>query len=224
MSSIIIRIIVFVGVLGLSACQLMPAEKTTTATPEKPTFPASCECPVVEQLSCPPIPKPKLKISKPCPVNPPVQQPGRGLQIIGRVENAFLKLSGPEQIKLKLKARIDTGAGLSSMHAQELVSFERDGKPWVRFAVLKPKTSEPVFFERPVRRYVSIKQLGGNYQKRPIVGMALVLGDIEETVDVTLTDRSGYVYQVLIGRNFLRDRAVVDVSRKFIADDKLHLN
>jgi len=149
-------------------------------------------------------------------------QPGK--YIIGRVENVFLPLDDGSDTELKLKSRIDTGAGLTSMNAQELKEFERDGKTWVRFAVFEPKTDEPVFFERPVNHYVEIKQQGGKTQRRPVVSMSLKVGAIEEYMDVNLSDRSSYVYQVLIGRNFLRDRAVVDVSRRFIADDELSFN
>lgn len=143
--------------------------------------------------------------------------------MVGRVENVFLRPKGAASKSLKLKARIDTGAGLCSMHAHDLVNFERDGKPWVRFAVLEPKTDQPIYFEQPLVRHVFIKQLNGEDQRRSIVNMSIALGDVVERVDVTLTDRSDYVYQVLIGRNFLRDHIVVDVSRKFVASEGLHL-
>lgn len=132
-------------------------------------------------------------------------------RIIGRVEYVQLNPS-----RLVLKARIDTGAGLSSLNAVDLVPFQRDGKNWVRFNVSDPKTKKIITLEKKIKRYVNIKQLSGDYQRRPIIVMGLVLGSLEEQVELSLTDRSGYVYQLLIGRNFLRDRAIVDVSQKFI--------
>ena len=131
--------------------------------------------------------------------------------IIGRVE--YVQLNPSQQV---LKARIDTGAGLSSLNAVNLVPFQRDGKNWVRFNITDPKTKKIITLEKKIKRYVNIKQLSGDYQRRPIILMGLVLGSIEEQVELSLTDRSGYVYQLLIGRNFLRDRAIVDVSQKFI--------
>lgn len=130
--------------------------------------------------------------------------------VIGRVE--YVQLNPSEQV---LKARIDTGAGLSSLNAVDLVQFQRDGKNWVRFNIIDPKTKKPISFEKKVKRFVTIKQLSGNDQRRPIIVMGLELGSIKEQVELTLADRSGYVYQLLIGRNFLRDRAVVDVSHKY---------
>lgn len=130
--------------------------------------------------------------------------------VIGRVE--YVQLNPSEKI---LKARIDTGAGISSLNAIDLVQFQRDGKNWVRFNIIDPETKQPLAFEKKVKRYVTIKQLSGEDQRRPIIVMGLVLGSINEQVELTLADRSDYVYQLLIGRNFLRDRAIVDVSHKY---------
>lgn len=130
--------------------------------------------------------------------------------VIGRVEYVHLEPSN-----LRLKARIDTGAGLSSLNALDLTPFERDGKPWIRFSVNTQGKKSAVTIESPIKRYIEIKQLGGTRQNRPVIELTVTLGPIKERIDVTLVDRSGYVYQVLIGRNFLRDRAIVDVSRKF---------
>ena len=211
-----------------------------SAPAETPPQPVACSCPpvtsapaVAPELEPKPAPevKPPPAISKPCPKPKPAVSPltlGRDLLLVGRVENAFLKLDGsntdgPNAGELKLKARIDTGAGISSLNAQDLMEFERDGKPWVRFAVLEPETGKPMMFERKVKDYGTIKQLDGAPQKRPVVNMTIRLGDLTEHLDVNLSDRTGYLYQLLIGRNFLRDHVVVDVSRKFIADDRLHV-
>lgn len=148
------------------------------------------------------IPKRPVESQRPTRINDFV--------VLGRLEKVNLK---PE--KLVLSARIDTGAGLSSLNAQELTNFERDGKAWVRFGLLDPKTKQLVYFERAIKRHVNIKQIGTEPMRRPVILMNVVLGTIDEQLEMTLADRSGYVYQVLIGRNFLRDQAVVDVSKKF---------
>jgi len=149
------------------------------------------------------IPKRPVESQRPTRIN--------DLVVLGRLEKVSLK---PEN--LVLSARIDTGAGLSSLNALELTNFERDGKPWVRFGLLDPKTKKLVYFERAVKRHVNIKQIGAEPMRRPVILMNVVLGTIDEQLEMTLADRSGYIYQVLIGRNFLRDQAVVDVSKKFI--------
>ncbi|MFC6980534.1 RimK/LysX family protein [Microbulbifer taiwanensis] len=55
---------------------------------------------------------------------------------------------------------------------------------------------------------------GFDSQRRPVVEMSLTVGDVTHMVEVNLTDRSSSEYLMLIGRNFLKDAAVVDVSRR----------
>jgi hypothetical protein len=202
-----------VSLFWLAGCQsLSPSpEPKTNAVPseivvdETQTPAQSCECPVQESAACPQF-------------VPTVVADGKeknftidDMLLVGRVEYVSIV---PQE--LKLKAKIDTGAKTSSLHAQDLTSFERDGKAWVRFAMLDPKANKKIYFERPVIRKTKVKQQNTDLQLRPTVSMSISFGPIEEQVDFTLADRTGYLYQVLIGRNFLRDRAIVDVSRTFI--------
>lgn len=187
-------------------------QKTITLSPGKQVeFECDCPSPTANQIC---EDKPESE-----PVSLPACEPVKARSneekmigdqlIIGRVENVFLADG------MKFKARIDTGAGLTSLHAMDLIEFERDGKPWVRFTVQESTGNKQEVVERPVKRFINIKQLTGEPQRRPIVLMTINMGPLDERVEVTLTDRTGYLYEVLIGRNFLRDRAVVDVGKKF---------
>lgn len=202
----------------LVACQQLPridkapeAEAQSESTPVEQaisTGSQACECPAVEQQQCPEMPAVAPKPTRPKLV---AARSIDELQIIGRVENVFIQSN-----EVKLKARIDSGAGLTSLHAAEVIEFERDGESWIKF-IVPVKKHPPIKIERPIERYVEIKLQNDDTQRRPVVIISIKLGEIEEQVEVTLTDRSDYVYPVLIGRNFLRDRAIVDVSRKFTA-------
>lgn len=161
-----------------------------------------CECPPVEAPVCP-APTVVSTAQGSCSIADKL--------IVGRVEYISLL---PR--KLHLKTKIDTGAKTSSLNAIDLTEFERDGKSWVRFAMIEPDTKKKIFFERPIVRKTKVKQLDSDLQQRPTIRMSIVLGPIEEQIEFTLVDRSGYLYQVLIGRNFLRDRVVVDVSQVFM--------
>ena len=226
-----IRCLLVAGLMLLVACQQIPSDKTSSQTGETPLAsvqPAVCDCPIpispilrevspklclaapVLQVTAkqPKVEQPKAK--KPMAKKPKAkQQVINELLVIGQVERVLILPDG-----LSFKARIDTGAGISSLHAIDLTEFDRDGKPWVRFSIVL-KEGGPVLVERAVKRVVEIKQLNGPSQRRPVVAMSIKLGPIEEQVEMTLTDRTDYLYQVLIGRNFLRDRAIVDVSRRF---------
>ena len=198
----------------LSACQFLPAKP-----PVEPVAPvAACECPAPEPLAapvCPSVEPVVIKVpveAEPAPVVENSHDRYQGKWVIGQVEHVLVQPN-----LLTLEARIDTGATTSSMNAIDLTYFERDGKDWVRFAMTDPKTQQPVTIERKVKRHILVKQLSGKSQRRPVVVMGLVMGPLEEQVELTLIDRSGYDYQLLIGRNFLRDRAIVDVSKGFVA-------
>jgi hypothetical protein len=115
-------------------------------------------------------------------------------------------------------ARIDTGATTTSMHAEALERFERDGQPWVRFSVPSPaKDGDAAAYELPMQREVTIKRHGSKGQVRPVVFIDLyfgVDGSMPWRGEVSLTDRSAYKYPVLVGRNLLAGHAVVDCGRQ----------
>ena len=135
-----------------------------------------------------------------------------GIPVYGFVEKVFI---GPN--KLKVKAKLDSGAGTSSLNAMDVVEFERDGKKWVRFYMMNPTTSEKVEFERKVKRYARVKEHSGDSQRRPVVLMDVKLGKSYIEREFTLADRSNFLYPVLLGRNFLSGVALIDTSRSFLA-------
>ncbi|HRH78918.1 MAG TPA: ATP-dependent zinc protease [Cellvibrionaceae bacterium] len=137
--------------------------------------------------------------------------------VIGRVEWVWI-----DALNKKLKARVDTGATLSSIHATKIERFERDGKNWVRFTMQVNTEGEQGTnvkeqeFEAPLARNAKIRLASAEeIDARPVVRLRMRLGHLEEDVDFTLTNRSEMNYPILLGRRFLQDIAVVDVSLKF---------
>ncbi|BFM12749.1 hypothetical protein R50072_29020 [Simiduia litorea] len=208
--------------IALSGCQLFqtPAPEAPVVV-EAPVCPAppepeACpepveivkECPVIAEAA--PIPAPVIK--KPVPQKPtaPARMGSNQLLVIGVAENVTLDPPG-----VKVKARIDTGAETSSLHASNIIPFERDGERWVRFEFSPNDDAETVTIERPLSRKVKIKRHDADSTRRRVVEMRVRLGDIDEEIEVTLTDRSEFSFPMLIGRNFLTDNAVVDVSKSF---------
>ena len=112
-------------------------------------------------------------------------------------------------------ARMDTGASSSSLHAENLVTFERDGEEWVRFEVISEGENHEV--EAAVIRHVRVlQQADPKGTRRPVVGLRVLLGNLDEIVEFTLADRSHLDNAVILGRNFLTDVAMVDVGRRFV--------
>ena len=173
--------------------------------------PAPAETPSVE--APPPAATPedaKPTAAKPAPAKPqPAPRQIQDMQIIGEVEPVTIAKAG-----LTLPARIDTGATTSSLDARDIQKFERDGKKWVRFILLDRRSGKKVKVEGRLTRTVEITRHGTDPQYRPVIKLKASLGKIELYREFSLTDRSAFTYPVLIGRNFLQGKFIVDVTRK----------
>jgi len=138
--------------------------------------------------------------------------------VIGTAEKVYIPSSD-----ILLKAKIDTGATTSSMHALNIKEFERDGKKWIKFD-LQDKDGNLINKNLPLHRIVKIKRHGTKNQKRYVVQMKINLANISQLVEVSLTNRSKFTYPVLIGKNYLNGLFLVDVSKKYITKPKMSKN
>lgn len=149
----------------------------------------------------------------------PAQPGGQKKLVVGRMEKVWLP-----NLELELAARVDTGAETASLDARDIEKFERNGERWVRFSIVNPKTEELIDVERKLTRTVSIVQSNSDEsERRPVIKLSIMLGDVSQTAEFTLSDRSHLDYQMLLGRNVLQDVMVVDVSRKNIADRSIQV-
>lgn len=133
--------------------------------------------------------------------------------LVGAVEALWI-----EAANQVFDARVDTGATTSSISARNVVILEKDGKRWARFELLPSEdTAQSYEVEAPVVRYVKIRQSSADgLDRRPVVKLKVRLGKLTEDTQFTLADRSEMNYPILLGREFLRDIAVVDVSKKYL--------
>ena len=113
------------------------------------------------------------------------------------------------------KARVDSGAHTSSLGIVDEVLFERDGHDWVKFKVEDgDKKSKEISL--PVKRWVKIKQSNtSESQRRPVVEAWVQVGSLKDKTDFTLADRKHLSFPILLGREFLKDVAVVDVGTSY---------
>jgi hypothetical protein len=122
---------------------------------------------------------------------------------------------------VKVKAKLDSGAKTSSLHAESIERFEKDGKGWVRFVIAveaKGKEIKRLQVERPLVRNVRIKQHHGESKKRPVVSLKFCLNSQSYETQFSLVDRSQLNYPMLFGRLFLKDVALIDPSKTFLAN------
>jgi hypothetical protein len=132
----------------------------------------------------------------------------------GWLENATL-----EGGKLRLTAKLDTGARTSAVNASDITASQRDGRDWVRFRLGDPDEPERghLVLERPVTRWVEIKRQSGAADRRPVVELEVCIGRKSRRVEVSLTNRRRFNYPLLLGRNYLAGNALVDAGRTYTA-------
>ena len=119
-----------------------------------------------------------------------------------------------------IKAKLDTGAQTSSLHAYDITVFERDGAEWVRFTVRPWQRShdDEVVVERPLHDRRRVRSSSGHVQDRYVVTVPIVLAGRAVTVEVTLTNRDAMGFRMLIGREALRRGFDVTSSRSFLGE------
>jgi hypothetical protein len=118
-----------------------------------------------------------------------------------------------------VKAKLDSGALTSSLHATEVERFTKDGEEWVRFTLdledeeSGKKTTERL--EKPLHRDLTVRGAGGKEQ-RPVVLFDICLGNTIYEEQVSLNDRSDMLYPLLLGRRTIQHLGKLDVTRTFL--------
>ena len=133
--------------------------------------------------------------------------------IIGRQEwCAFPELGIPA-----IQARIDSGAKTSSIHAFNIQAFRRRGRTWVSFEVhpLQGERRTVVRCERPVVDRRKVKSSSGLTETRYVVSSALVAGGQSWEIELTLANRDSMGFRMLLGREAMQGRLVVDPELVF---------
>ncbi|WP_108096560.1 ATP-dependent zinc protease [Pseudomonas sp. GV071] len=120
-----------------------------------------------------------------------------------------------------LRAKIDTGASTSSLHATDIVPFERNGQPWVRFTAHLGTLVQlrHRHCEAPLVAVKTIKSSNGQTQSRYVIRTSLALGDRVWQVEFTLACRKAMRYRLLLGSKALVDgQLVVNPGLSYIQD------
>ncbi|MBO6553699.1 MAG: ATP-dependent zinc protease [Roseitalea sp.] len=138
-----------------------------------------------------------------------------GFQIIGWRE----KLALPDLGVDRIRAKIDTGALTSALHVDNLEFFARNDRSWVRFhppGANGAPTPEPA--EARMREFREVKSSSGQVERRCVIATRFVIGAETFRAEVTLTDRTDMVYNMLVGRSAMRiGRLIVDPTRSWMA-------
>ena len=146
------------------------------------------------------------------------------LPVLGWKEEVSLPEWGVE----RLRAKLDTGARSSALHVEDLEEIgehhdhDHDGPlPVVRFHLLVGPRGRPrrLEIEAPIVGHRFVRDTRARTERRPVVRTRVTAGPLDALADVTLTDRSGMNFRMLLGRLTLERRCVVDPSRGYIVRD-----
>jgi len=138
------------------------------------------------------------------------------MQTLGWKEWGSLPQLGIERIHMK----VDTGAKTSCLHAFKLEPFERDGQQWL--TVYMHPHQDSLYehsFQVPVYEQREVTDSGGHTEVRYVIRSQLKLGQFDQTVELTLTNRDTMKFRMLLGRQAMRHNFVVDPAAAHLLGD-----
>ncbi len=123
-----------------------------------------------------------------------------------------------------IKAKVDTGARTSALHAYYVTPFEKDGQPWVRFGLhpMQKDSLTCIECEEPVKDVRRVTDSGGHSEQRVVIETTLLINGMSMTIEVTLTDRENMRFRMLLGRSALKKGFWVDSGKSFLLGGSKH--
>jgi len=122
-----------------------------------------------------------------------------------------------------VKAKVDTGARTSALHAFELEAFEDNGVAKVRFGIhpLQRNIDMELFCVADVIDQRFVTDSGGHREERYVISTPIMVGQTTWEIEMTLTNRDTMSFRMLLGRTAMRNRIVVDPSISYANGRKL---
>jgi hypothetical protein len=117
-----------------------------------------------------------------------------------------------------IKAKIDTGARSSALHAYTIDPYFIGGQRWIMFAIHPKQKHRTVSIEchAPVKDRRIVTDSGGHKQRRYVIETNIILGQALIRTEVTLTNRDTMLFRMLLGRTAINNRYIIDPSASYL--------
>ncbi|MBP0047494.1 ATP-dependent zinc protease [Marinobacterium sp. AK62] len=122
----------------------------------------------------------------------------------------------------KIKAKVDTGARTSALHAFDVQLEETDAGKIVHFKIhpYQRDTDTVVECQAPLLDEREVRDSGGHSEMRYVIEARIVIGSDTHTAEVTLTNRDSMGFRMLIGRTTMKGRYLVDPGKSYLLRKK----
>jgi hypothetical protein len=137
-------------------------------------------------------------------------------EILGWLEGAYLQPWG-----VRVRARLDSGALTSAMHAENIKVFKKNGADWVRFHFpfgRREGYDHGFDIERPLVRESRVKQRTGGLQQRYVINLDVCISGKTGSIELSLVNRLTFNYPIILGRAALAGRYLIDPGQTFLGN------
>ena len=132
----------------------------------------------------------------------------------------------PEFELPQIKAKIDTGARTSCLHAFSVEPYIKDSQEWVRFGIHphQDDTETEVYNDALVIDKRIVSDSGGNKEERYVISTDVILANQRWPIEITLTNRDTMLFRMLLGRTAMEQKIIVNPSESFLLGEPTPTN
>lgn len=117
-----------------------------------------------------------------------------------------------------IKAKVDTGARTSCLHAFQIDPYQKDDKQWVRFGIHphQDDNETEIYCDAEVIDERDVRDSGGHKEKRYVISTNLLLAGQEWAIELTLTNRDSMLFRMLLGRTAMSGKILVNPKKSYL--------